>query len=415
MTQTGLYMVTLSLVLFFASGVGFYFVFKTLTTKSLDKELDKNRQEVLSRFDVILGSGSEQLVFFNKIDIVPVDEIPENNVSFYDSIMPFDASEVEPVRFIRFYASSGNENYEIKIYKSKISSDDLTVRITGLITLLALFFTLGILLLNRFGFRSTWKGFWTSLEKVQAFKAGDHPPAFESTEIDEFEALNHELLKMTGRISRDYHKLESFTSHTTHEFQTPLAVIRSKVELLMQSENLTEEQMKEIQNIDKYAGHLSRLNQSLSLLFKIENQQFGEPEELSIAELIGRHVGFINDQAELRGLKINMNLNKDAVIGMNSSLADILVLNLLRNAMVHNVPDGFVTIDLLSDRLIISNPGKEPENDPDRIFYDFVKGKSSMGLGLGLSIAKKICDQYGISLNYTYKDQIHSFILIFPR
>lgn len=415
LTQTGLLMVTLSLFLFFAFGVAFYFVFKAFTNQALNKDLEQAKIMVMNnpgQFYKAIGDG---VTFFDKIEFIPAAESETAGRAFADSIIAAGDQKIpEPVRFIKFNASVGNENFIVKIYKSKISSDDLTVRITLLITLLALVFTIGILLLNRYGFKSTWKDFWMSLQKVQAFKAGADPPVFEPTEIEEFEALNKELAKMTRRISRDYHNLESFTSHTTHEFQTPLAVIRSKVELLMQSDNLTPAQLKEIRNIDKYAEQLSRLTQSLSLLFKIENQQFGEGEQVDLSQLISRHSDFLKEQAEFMNIDLDIDAEPKVEVRINPSLAEVLVINLIKNSITHNFRGGSIRIFLEPGKLEISNSGNPPEIEHNRIFDEFVKGKMSNGSGLGLAIVKRICDQYGIGLNYNYNNHIHSFILIFP-
>ncbi len=416
LTQTGLYMVTLSMILFFASGVAFYFVFKTFTNQALDRELEQMKNQVLEEPGNFIEAVQDGVNFFEKIEFIPITNTLPIGITYHDTTLAMGGhNSPEPVRFVRFYTDIGQDFYEVNIFRSKISSDDLTVRITGLITLLAFFFTLGIFLLNRYGFRSTWKDFWKSLRKVQNFKAGNNPPDFDESEIDEFNTLNQELKKMTDRIARDYRKLESFTSHTTHEFQTPLAVIRSKVEILLQSENLNPDQLREIQNIDKYAGQLSRLNQSLSLLFNIENQQFEETEVLSFSQLVKNHSDFLLEQAELRGINVNIELNEEVGMTINPSLADVMLLNLFRNALFHNIPDGTIDVILNKDSLKIINTGNPSEFESEKIFEEFVKSKRSNGLGLGLAIVKRICDQYGIDLHYAYNDQKHSFLLPFPN
>ena len=416
LTQTGLYMVTLSMILFFASGIAFYFVFRTFTNQALDRELEQMRTQVMEQPESFFKAVQDGVNLFEKIEFVPINNAKPTGITYHDTIFTMEGHESpEPVRFVKFFADFGESAYEVKIYRSKISSDDLTIRITGLITLLAFFFTLGIFLLNRYGFRSTWKDFWRSLRKVQNFKAGNSPPDFEESEIDEFNTLNQELKKMTGRIARDYRKLESFTTHTTHEFQTPLAVIRSKVEILLQSENLNHDQLREIQNIDKYASQLSRLNQSLSLLFNIENQQFEETKVLYFSQEVKNHSDFLLEQAELRGIHVNIDLHEDAGMMINPSLADVLLLNLFRNALFHNIPDGTIDVILKKQSLEIINTGPPAENGLEKVFEEFVKGKQSNGLGLGLAIVKRICDLYGIDLDYTYNNQKHSFLLSFPE
>jgi len=90
----------------------------------------------------------------------------------------------------------------------------------------------------------------------------------------------------------DYNSQKRFSENASHEIQTPLAVIKSKVDLLIQSDNLKDYEMKLIAGIDDACSKLISLNKSLLLLTKIENRQFKTAEKVSIEKLLSIHCIF---------------------------------------------------------------------------------------------------------------------------
>ena len=220
---------------------------------------------------------------------------------------------------------------------------------------------------------------------------------------------------MTRQLSRDYRELKEYTDHTTHELQTPLAVIKSKTELLIQSKNLGPDEMKLIQAINASVNQLSRLNSTLTLITRIENRQFTEVKEISIAGLLDRHTEMLQELIELRNIAVKKTYSHEAKkIGMDEGLADILVANLLKNAIVHNLDGGAIELEIGSDRLIISNSGPPLPFYEEEIFRRFARntGKGS-SFGLGLSLVRKICESYGFRIGYVYEDDRHYFTLVF--
>lgn len=414
LTHTSLFMVTMSMVLFFFCGVSFYFVFKQLSADRLEGELRHEMNLVLQDPQLIMTAVDAEIPFFDRIDMDYVDSIGQSDVQFFDSLLFISNQEAHvPVRYIQFFIRMNSSPVRVRIYMSTISSDDLTERIAGLITIMAILFALGIYMLNRHVFNRTWSGFYNALKKIQLFKAGDPVPNFPDDEIDEFDDLNSELLKMSTRISSDYHNLKGFTSHATHEFQTPLAVIISKADLLMQNENYSEEQYQQLSSIQQYARQLSRMIQALSFLFKIDNQQFAELSKVRISDVISEHMNLVKEQSELRGIKLDINIEDEIEYLMHPDLADVLILNLLRNAMNHNLSDGLLKVQILGNRLVISNTGQNSPLDQNYIFGEFKKGVNSSGLGLGLSIARRIAENYNIELQYKFDNQMHNFSLVF--
>ena len=267
-----------------------------------------------------------------------------------------------------------------------------------------------LFLINRFFLNKLWKPFNTTLQQIKQFNlSGRNNINLEQSKITEFTELNHAVSIMTNRVSQDYDEIKNFTENASHEIQTPLAIIKSKLELLSQSENLKEEQMNTIQSVYEATNRLSKLNQSLILLTKIDNQQFRESEEVNISILINKHLSNYEELIAAKLITIKKNIEDNVKMNMNETLAEILIANLITNAIKHNIDKGIIEITLTNNRLCISNTGIPLECDPSELFERFKKDKvSSESLGLGLSIVKKICERYGYRINYNYSDLLHT-------
>src|SRR5690606_35793138 len=96
-------------------------------------------------------------------------------------------------------------------------------------------------------------------------------------------------------------------------------------------------------------------------------------------------------------------------VNMSLTLGEILIANLLQNAIRHNLPGGFIRIETNKEELKISNPGKALETSPEILFQRFYReSKKEESLGLGLSIVKRIAEQSGLKVNYSFGEGVHS-------
>ena len=335
----------------------------------------------------------------------------------FSSIKLFDSIHNEQVlyRQLEFPINVKTTSYKIEIRKSQEETEDLVqliLKIT-LVIVLILFSTLFII--NRFVLNKLWKPFNSTLEKIKRFNISEtNGVTLEPTNINEFTELNDAVSAMTKKASHDYDEIKTFTENASHELQTPLAIISSKLELLSQSENLKEEQMNIIQTISETTTRLSRLNQSLILLAKIDNQQFKETEHVDISFVIEH---FINNYEELihaKEITLTRIIKPQVILTMNETLAEILIINLFTNAIKHNNRDGKINIELTEKSLLVSNTGSAPKADPSVYFGRFKKDSDSgESLGLGLSIVLKICETYNFNITYKYEEKLHKMKINF--
>ena len=195
--------------------------------------------------------------------------------------------------------------------------------------------------------------------------------------------------------------------------QTPLAIIRTKLDTLMQNEALLEKNAQHITDIEKAVQRLSRLHQSLLLLTKVENKQFVLNEEVRLDIVIKDKCAEYAEMAESMALNITLDLQPTTLL-FHQHLVDILISNLLGNAIRYNTTGGAIDITLNNQQLIISNTSSNPQLDNNKVFKRFYREHYSQdGNGLGLSIVKQVCDLAGYTVSYAYIDGKHTFTISF--
>ena len=234
------------------------------------------------------------------------------------------------------------------------------------------------------------------------------PPA----DTDEFHLLNETLNGVVEKAQKDYFILKEFTENASHEMQTPLAILRSKFDLLIQSDDLTEAQSQTLQGSYDAIQSMKKLNQSLLLLAKIENQQFSGIVTIDIVQAIANKQKQFAEQWKSNGIKVDVKAQPDTIAG-DPELIDILLNNLLSNATRHNIKDGFICISVANHTLRIDNSGEAKPLDAGKIFNRFYKTSNSGGQhGLGLSIVKQICEVSAYQCTYHFAPaNIHSFTI----
>jgi signal transduction histidine kinase len=296
-------------------------------------------------------------------------------------------------------------------------SEDLVENIVYPFTV-SVFITMVILSIYTWGLQKhLWKPFYGTLAVLADFDAKQNTSLnLPSTKTLEFRILNDEIEKMTEKIRNDYRNLKEFTENASHEMQTPLAIIRSKMELIIQSEGLTKDQSEAILEMFTSITKLSKLNESLLLLSRIENGQFNENETVIIKDIIEEKLSLFEDMINFRKITVEKIYNSSPLIIVNAHLADILFNNLVNNAIKHNVNGGKIIIELNKDSGVISNSGIKPLKDPDNMFERFSKDSaSSDSVGLGLAISKKICDAAGFKITYEYSENLHKITVFFAQ
>jgi len=230
----------------------------------------------------------------------------------------------------------------------------------------------------------------------------------------EFKEIEAAVLESTEKSKQLYEEQKLFIGNASHEIQTPLAICRNRLELLVDNTNLDEYQLTEIQKTLDTLSYISRLNKSLLLLSKIESHQFTADSEININQQVGQAVESLSEIYEDMNIKVEMVEKQPILVHMDPTLAASLITNLLKNAFVHNKPCGNITIRLENDILSIQNTGIDQPLDAEAIFRTFYKkGENPNSSGLGLAIVKAICNEYNFIINYQFIENQHVFSIAF--
>jgi signal transduction histidine kinase len=238
-----------------------------------------------------------------------------------------------------------------------------------------------------------------------------HKP-FEASEIIEFNELNHVLQEMTDKLIRDYEGVKEFTGNVFHEVQTPLSVIKNKTELLFQELN-TEKQFELAGSVFSATNRLSDIIKSLGLLARIEKNQFSRKEAIDFADLINKNLELYSSMMESKNIRLEKKFSGRPKKVMDPALADILINNLIKNAVRHNLEEGFIRIHLTENKLHIANAGNNPNQPTDQLFEQFNRSSSEGFMGIGLAIVQKIVQHYKMEIRYNYNEGIHQIEIVF--
>lgn len=317
--------------------------------------------------------------------------------------------ELEPFLEYSSQVKIGDWYYSIKLRQSSFERADLAL-------ILALF--LFILLLSAFAIsylitgkmnKSIWAQFEHNLGEIEKFSFHEKQNLnLIKTDIEEFDRLDKVVTDLTEKLRSDYFSLKEFTENASHEIQTPLSIVLLNLEEVLQQDLNSETFQKVVSSINAIK-RLSSLNQSLILLTKIENRQFKAEQVIILNDIVRRKISEFEPFFETKKLKVELHSEQDFKLIINEQLAELLIGNLLTNAVNHNIQGGRIHISIQENKLEIYNTGEENSLTDNTIFNRFAKSNSK-SFGLGLAIVKNICETYNLEIHY-HKNDFHCFII----
>ncbi len=334
--------------------------------------------------------------------------------SFKDTLMYMqNEDDLEPVRLLTTAFQDGNTYYELKVFSSMVEEDDLIESFLWGLGALYLLLLLAIIIINNILLRKLWKPFYKILQQLKTYRVEKaQKPEVVETNVTEFAELKTAADELFERTLTTFRSQKQFTENAAHELQTPLATSINKLELLLERNKFSDAQAAEVAQVIALLERLTRFNRSLLLLSRIENKQYIENERISINSIVKQAVENMRDFADHKMLTVTIDEKAELSVTMNRELGNILISNLVKNAVVHNITNGKIEVEIRDRSLLICNTGKKPALDPDKIFQRFYKETTeSANTGLGLAIVKAIVELYAFGISYFKKEdhclQIH--------
>lgn len=323
-------------------------------------------------------------------------------------------ARVAVVRFTSYPLIEG-QRYAITSRASVVEPSD--VYLTGLVLVFAWTFVFLLALVVILSELLSWRilrPFNATLRGIQQFQLGQKMPIdLPTSRTAEFEELNSFLVRMTARAQRDYQGLQEFSENASHELQTPIASIKAKLELLMDSD-LAEKQLRTLAAMHDELERLAKINQALTLLAKLEHYEAQLADLADFSQLVPATEAAFADLAEMKGITTTQQLAPGVRVPFDASLAQLLLNNLFSNAIRHNLPGGEIRVQLSATELLLANTGHAPTAPVEELFGRFKKGNAALdSIGIGLAIVKRISELYGHRVSYDYADGWHQLRVVF--
>lgn len=322
-----------------------------------------------------------------------------------------DKREQEPARVLTsIFSDAEGQFYELMVMTPTFEKNDLFEAVLAWIVVLYVALLFIVLVVTMIIFRRSLQPLYDLLHWLDAYRPGGRPESVPNkSDVEEFRRLNVALQQAVDRSEELFERQSQFIGNASHELQTPLAIIGNRVEWLLDSPSITEEEAGELFKIQKTLSRAVRLNKTLLLLTKIDNGQFPESVEVDIVTALEEGVESYGDVYAAREVNFTHNLPTELKVTMNESLASTLISNLVKNAYVHTPQGGDAHIEIVGRTLRVSNTGGEPL-DREHIFERFYQAARKEGsTGLGLALVAAVCRYYNLRLEYFFADGKHNF------
>ena len=404
--QTARYLLLTAFLIALVGSVGFYTLIHRKIRHEVDEILVSQVEQTQKRLQqkpmIQLADGDDN----PHIELVSQSIQPE----FTDRLILDSLAANEPIEVRQFQTAVmvKGQYYLVRArlpyYEFNELARDLSIWvIIGFLALMVLSVLIGL------GFsRRLWRPFYATIDQLSQFRL-DQPasPSFPQAHIREFDLLSRSLGELIQTLRQQFSLQKQFTENASHELQTPLAVASAELDFLLQSKHLTADDYTHLQRATDALSRLSQLNRSLLLLLQVENDQFATDELINLSAFIHQSILDFEPLFAHKHVTVTLAIQPNVRHRMNRQLTGVLITNLLKNSARHCPVAGNVALSLTNDNLIIRNSGEPLPFAQSQLFNRFVKDPARPdSIGLGLALVKQICDQYGLTLTYTY-DQAH--------
>lgn len=409
-------LITKSSLTFISATVIFFLIGSVIMYFSVRNIFSSNLNDILLERKIVLEKQIEpdnvERFYSKEVFVTKLES--ECVLTFSDTVL-IEQERYVLYRKLDFPYTVNGKNYKVSVLQSQTKTDVLITKIVIMNVGLAVVFFLILFFVNRHSVRNTLKVFYKTISKLEEFDLNNNDELnLDSAQLFEIKKLNSVIQKMADTLKRDFEVQKEYTENVSHELQTPLAVISSKVDQMMQSDNLSQEQMEHLELLIETTNRLSKINQALIFLTKIDNRFYTEGSAFDLDQLLKEQLELFKESIQQKQINLELKIEDPTHIYMNRYLAESMINNLIRNAILHNNDTKLISIIIEKNTFTITNSGEELTFSPDKIFDRFKRSVTDKkSLGIGLSVVKSICELYQFNLSYFSKNNLHTFIIKF--
>ena len=393
----------------------FYFTMVHQVNDETDDSLDDYAEMIARRVisgDELPTPGDNSNNTYS-IELLPATEHHDDAETYEDrDIYLHWKQENEPARMLtKIFHDNEGTAYKLTVSTPTFERDDIIRALLIHIATIYVILLCIILVVTVIVFKISIKPLYSLLKWLDNYRPGSGIAGFPDEEsVVEFKKLTRAARETIERAENHLERQKQFIGNASHELQTPLAVLGNRIEWMMDNTQLTEEQFGELSKMRQSIHRLVRLNRTLLLLSKIDSGHFLDKGDVDIVPIIENELEVYNEIFAEKNIKCNVKTPQNFIVQMDEMLATTMLTNLIKNSFIHSTAGGTVDISLTRSELKISNNGNEAL-DATRLFDRFYTSGKSGSTGLGLALVKSIAGYYNFGLEYTFKENKHSFTI----
>lgn len=242
-------------------------------------------------------------------------------------------------------------------------------------------------------------------EKVQEIdidKVNSEEKIYTEGQSQEIEELSLAFQKSLDKIYGSYAREKALSSSIAHELNTPVAVMKSSLEIYLMKNKVEDRELKELlDNFDENIDRISKIIESLLFLNRREN---AISRKFDIKDLVEEIVFDLEDLAEEKNVNLISKM-RSREIYTSDILLERVLYNLGKNAISYNKDGGLVVFDFSEDEenyfIYVRDTGlgidEEEKEKVFDLFYrvDESRNKKTGGYGIGLNLVKNIVEKLG--------------------
>lgn len=399
-TRTSLYNILYSGIILIFTGIFLEIALIKIFYKQVDDSIRMEREIIEEEIEKLDTVPDYSAIFGHQIEVTLWNS-PVLSSDIFKNIYQTDPKNGEKIPYRQHNFSKNRKNglgYVICIYKplTELQKFRKVVVLSVLFAFLVLL--TAFLVSSYFVSKRLWQPFYKTLDEISRFNL-DAPVtlSFSETGIIEFRQLNRIISSFSNKLKRDFIRMKSFSENLSHEINTMLAIINTKVELILQEEDLKSNQVEHFKTIHDVTNNLMHLNYNLLILAKIDNQYFVNREKVEISVIIKQFVATYEDFIKEKNLTIYLNI-LEYQVEMNRTLASLLISNIINNSIKHNMNGGYITIGLDENSFHIENSSAQLPRIDQESMIGINAEKPIKSLGMGMEIIRRICRIYRFSL-----------------
>ncbi len=244
-----------------------------------------------------------------------------------------------------------------------------------------------------------------------------------STAGDELTELARTLNDMIDRLQKAIRSQKRFIADASHDFRTPLTIIRLELELLAEKNNLDGETSESVEKCIREVKMLSDMAENLLLLARADAHQLTlDKISIRLDELLLDIISGLNNIANVKNQIFNINIAEETICRSDAQLIRRMLTNALDNAIKYAPAKSTINVELKQNEgeivIKIENEGKTlSANELDEIFSRFKrsdKSRTTKGFGLGLPIIKTIAEAHGGRIEFQSRNGMNTLLIYLP-